>query len=199
MALKLSVKIGDVTNLSDARYAAGMGVDYIGFNIDSTSKNCITPTKFKEIVNWVSGIGIIGEIGNLTLEDMFSEEEYPAYLTETTNLDHSKNVKEIIFRIDAKGSTITNIENLIKLNQGVLFYILEVTAEQIENNVSDFAELCATYPIYLSTDFRESLLEIVVSNVRPKGIEIKGGLENQPGSKDYDDIADVLEWLEEEG
>ena len=48
MGLKLSVKIGDVTNLSDARYAAGMGVDYIGFNVDTNSTNFVTATKFNE-------------------------------------------------------------------------------------------------------------------------------------------------------
>ncbi len=195
MALKLSVKIGDVTNLSDARYAAGMGVDYIGFNIDSSSINRVTPKTFKEIINWVSGVGIIGEIGNQVPEN---QEEYPSYLTETTNLTINGVSKEAIFRIDAKNLSTTAIKEAIKKQNKVAFFVVELTTEQIEINISFLSELCTNSPIYLSADFNEQLLEKVVNTVKPKGIEIKGGLEDQPGFKDYDGIADVLEWLEEE-
>lgn len=195
MALKLSVKIGDVSNLSDARYAAGMGVDYIGFNIDSTSSNFVTPNTFKEISNWVSGVGIIGEIGNQNPENF---EEYPSYLTETTNDSLANNSNEFVFRIDAKKMNDTALEELLKSNSDVLFFIVELSPYQLTDNSSFFINLCTSYPIYISTDFSEQLLDEIVDNIKPKGIEIKGGLEDQAGFKDYDGIADVLEWLEEE-
>lgn len=194
MALKLSVKIGDVTNLSDARYAAGMGVDYIGFNINASTTNYITPKVFKEIVNWISGVGVIGEIGKQTPD---SVDEYPTYLTETTDIVLAKSTNDAIFRINAKGLSIEEINNQLSLD-GVHFFIIELTPNQVKDSVQQLAELCTQNPIYISTDFDESILESVVNNIKPKGIEIKGGLEDQPGFKDYDDIADVLEWLEEE-
>ncbi len=193
MALKLSVKIGDVTNLSDARYAAGMGVEYIGFNIDSTSKNFVTSSIFKEIVNWVSGVGIIGEIG---MQKPDNQEDYPTYLTETTNLTLTNN--ECVLRIDGKGASTSDIEKLLKEKSNVLFFVLELTTEQIENNLAFFAQICTNNTIYISTEFNEQLLEKIVTTVKPTGIEIKGGLEDQAGFKDYDGIADVLEWLEED-
>lgn len=194
MALKLSVKIGDVTNLSDARYAAGMGVDYIGFNINTSTTNYITPKVFKEIVNWISGVGVIGEIGKQTPD---SVDEYPTYLTETTDLGLAKSTDDIIFRIEAKELPIEEIKNQLSL-EGIRFFIIELTSHQVKNTIEQLAELCAQHPIYISTDFNEAILESVVDKIKPKGIEIKGGLEDQPGFKDYDDIADVLEWLEEE-
>ena len=33
--LKTIVKVSEVNNLSDARYCAGMGVEYIGFSMDN--------------------------------------------------------------------------------------------------------------------------------------------------------------------
>lgn len=195
MALKLSVKIGDVTNLSDARYAAGMGVDFIGFNIDANSENGVTPKAFKEIVNWISGVGIIGEIG-AQLPD--NQEEYPPYLIETNNPAIITPTTDFIFRINARELSLPAIEKLMLDNKGAFFFVLELNKNQIEADFSSYAKLCALHPIYINTDFTEQLLEKVVSTINPKGIEIKGSLEDQPGFKDYDGIADVLEWLEEE-
>ena len=61
MSLKTIVKISNVTNLSDARYCAGMGVDMLGFSMDADSPNYIDPKKFGEIRGWVAGVQIVGE------------------------------------------------------------------------------------------------------------------------------------------
>lgn len=50
MSLKTKVKVGNITNLSDARYCAGMGVDWLGFPIES-----VNPKTFAEITSWVTG------------------------------------------------------------------------------------------------------------------------------------------------
>ncbi|WP_332910561.1 hypothetical protein [Algoriphagus boritolerans] len=39
MALSTFVKINSVTNLTDARYGAGMYVDLLGFDLDDSSQN----------------------------------------------------------------------------------------------------------------------------------------------------------------
>ena len=44
------VKVGQVTNLSEARYCAGMGVDFLSFPIVS-----IDPKTYQEITGWVAG------------------------------------------------------------------------------------------------------------------------------------------------
>ena len=48
MALKTSVIINEVINLSDARYCAGMGVDYIGFRIDENHDKYVDLENFNE-------------------------------------------------------------------------------------------------------------------------------------------------------
>jgi phosphoribosylanthranilate isomerase len=193
MGLKISVKIGNVTNLSDARYAAGMGVDYIGFNIDMGSEYYITASTFNEINNWISGIDIIGEIGANVPDNI---DEYGPFLIETTNFIKIK--KKFVFRINAKKIKVDKIENKLCVDNNVFFYILELTREQITNNIIPLSNLCKNYPIYISSDFDEALLDTITAYIRPKGIEIKGRLEDRPGFKEYDGIADVLEWLEED-
>src|SRR5258706_7752206 len=48
--LMTKVKVGQVTNLSEARYCAGMGVDFLSFPISS-----IDPKTYQEITGWVAG------------------------------------------------------------------------------------------------------------------------------------------------
>ncbi len=61
MSLRTFVKIGSVNNLSDARYCAGMAVDLIGFNIDPETEGSVTPSFFREITEWIAGVGFVGE------------------------------------------------------------------------------------------------------------------------------------------
>ncbi len=58
------LKFSAVTNLSDARYAAGMWADFIGFCFDPSSPDYIEPNKAKEIAGWINGPLIVGEFSN---------------------------------------------------------------------------------------------------------------------------------------
>ena len=61
MALKTFVKISAINNLSDARYCAGMGVDMLGFALEPTNPDSISPEKYTEIIGWLSGVKFVGE------------------------------------------------------------------------------------------------------------------------------------------
>ena len=65
MALKTLVKIGGITNLSDARYCAGMGVDMLGFHVIQGQPNYISPESFQQIRGWITGPLIVAEIAGL--------------------------------------------------------------------------------------------------------------------------------------
>jgi phosphoribosylanthranilate isomerase len=61
MPLKTLVKVGCITNLSDARYCAGMGVDLLGFRVIAGSEHHIDHTLFQQIRGWLSGPKIVAE------------------------------------------------------------------------------------------------------------------------------------------
>jgi phosphoribosylanthranilate isomerase len=53
--LTKTVKISNVTNLSDARYCAGMGVEMLGFSIDEDSPNYISPKNSRiSVPGWLA-------------------------------------------------------------------------------------------------------------------------------------------------
>jgi hypothetical protein len=62
------LKFSSITNLSDARYAAGMWADFVGFCFDPSSPDYIEPSKAKEITGWINGPLIVGEFGQQPLE-----------------------------------------------------------------------------------------------------------------------------------
>ena len=82
--LSTKVILLNVTNLSDARYAAGMGVDYIGFSINPVSNNYVTAGDVETITNWLSGVSLIGDIGSSLPDDLNYKVDY--FLTQNPEL-----------------------------------------------------------------------------------------------------------------
>ncbi|WP_040756350.1 phosphoribosylanthranilate isomerase, partial [Winogradskyella psychrotolerans] len=64
MALKTFVKISNVNNLSDARYCSGMYVNLMGFSLEKNNEYYVTPTAFKEITDWLSGLEYVAEFSD---------------------------------------------------------------------------------------------------------------------------------------
>src|SRR5262245_4914546 len=65
MPLKTIVKVGNITNLSDARYCSGMGVEMLGFQAIESRPNHITPKLFQEIRRWIPGPKVVAEVYGL--------------------------------------------------------------------------------------------------------------------------------------
>ena len=59
--LSKKIIIQNITNLSDARYFAAWGVDFISFNQDESSPYYASWDKIKEIKEWVEGPKILIE------------------------------------------------------------------------------------------------------------------------------------------
>ena len=61
------ILVKNITSLSEARYCAGMLVDFISFEFNPESENYIESERFKEIKTWLSGIKVLGSFsqGNI--------------------------------------------------------------------------------------------------------------------------------------
>jgi hypothetical protein len=64
------IKLSNINNLSDARFAAAVGIDYIGFCFDADDASYIPPVKAKEIFEWTSGINIVAEFGEQRIDEI---------------------------------------------------------------------------------------------------------------------------------
>src|SRR5882762_4050125 len=90
------VKVGQVTNLSEARYCAGMGVDFLSFPISS-----VDPKTYQEITGWVAGPKFGVEADSKTISTIY---EYKADFIEINvdQIDSCSGLENLIVSLEAK-------------------------------------------------------------------------------------------------
>ena len=182
MPLKTLVKAGNITNLSDARYFAGMGVDLLGFSVVEGTPHYMEPKLYQEIRGWVTGPSMVAEIYGLRRKEDLERilEDYkpdyvelsPAELKLFDTLPLS-----FILRVDPGDEP-----SQASLQPSYLLQRYD-------------AAVASPYPSLLSIETKEDL-ERALHNPIMKGIAVNGSAEIKPGLKDFDALAAILEELD---
>lgn len=203
MALKTFVKISEVSNLSDARYCAGMTVNLMGFDLKKDSPAYVSPENFMELTGWVSGVEFVGEYGNAS-EDAIKEsiKDYEINYFQTDNpaiIPLFPDFKRILrFDMD-KVTDAEEVKNTMeKVADEVEFFLFESGNgnHYKENVVNQVLDLAKDFPVILGFNINDNNVMDLVETTSIKGISLKGGEEIRPGYKDFDELADILETLE---
>lgn len=185
MALARFIKVGNISNLSDARYCAGMGVDLLGFRVIETATNFMSPKQFQEIRGWVTGPKIVAEIYGID-----NAQKIAAVLA-----DYRPDLVELGW------------DELKVMNDLQVPYILSVSeadvkkAETLTNKpayilIKDFKNGVDPGTIPLLLELSSLRLEDIDERYSDCGLALNGSAEISPGLKSYDDLAEVLEKLE---
>lgn len=190
--LKTKVLLSSVTNLSDARYAAGMGVDYIGFSLNPDNPHFVTSEDVNTIGNWLSGVSLVGELDS-------GLENYGDYNIDYLLIKNQQLVGEFdepILVFDVDPSTIDEVEANLNLNgEQLAFVVLKFKARDWHMLNTKLATWCAAHRCFLATDFNAVDLDELLS-IQAEGIVLYGSDETKPGLSSYEGIADILEQLE---
>ena len=193
MALKTKVKVGKITNLSDARYCAGMGVDLLGFPIGSA--HGIDAKKYKEITDWVSGPLIVAEWPNDTAENM--EEVISSYNVDLVEISVQQLqfvntlTKPLIIKLSSE--EWAHYRDELLRNKSRIAYLLIISSEYVPASLH-WKEI-KDFPILLSyTDFNYSIHDLLELPIA--GIALNGSEEVKPGLKEYTHLSEILEILE---
>ncbi len=204
MALRTQVKINHVTNLSDARYCAGMGVHMLGFCFDDKNENYVKPDMFKEISGWVSGPEFAGEFENREADYIKTtlgktnidiiETTRPELLNELAVLD-----RPLILKLDlGRYGSINEIENDMSYARDLVDYFLLESQSDSPVDLDMIFRLAVTYRIILSHFINKQNINQILDNTTIEGIALYGEQESKTGLKDYDHLADILEKIEVE-
>ncbi len=204
--LKTFVKISNVTNLSDARYCAGMGVDMLGFSIDENSDHYIVPRKYAEIRAWIAGVRLVVESAEKDpgkLLGTLAEYECDALQIEDPDLLlylKSELDKPLLLRVDVDHYEADELDALMGRYAGeVEFFLLESNQNApLTEEWQDYLRvLSGEYPILLGFGLEnEAALEGSIFSSGLKGIALRGSEEIRPGYKDFGSLMDILESLE---
>jgi phosphoribosylanthranilate isomerase len=203
MALSNFVYISNVDNLSDARYSAGMGVNLLGFNLDTNDKNSLNPQQFKEISEWISGVNIVGEFGDLSpaevksLLDQFTI-DYILISDESQIHEFSQFDIPLILRIIENADMNKTLASTLNYCSGfVEYFLIESETQNLdEEGLHIIRSYSSQFPIILGYGVTIENAKTIVNELKLQGISLKGSSEIRPGYKDFDELADILERLE---
>lgn len=196
MALKTLVKVGKISNLSDARYCAGMGVDMLGFSVVSGQDQYVSQTLYKEIRGWFSGPQIVAEAyGIQSLNEL--KEINQNYIPDFIELSIHElpfaqpDLSKFILSITAEEWT-NHQAKIGPLKNQIVYLLIPSNTEQIV--LKDLAE---EFKILVQSD-SVSDVETHLKNGIISGINLQGSSEERPGFKSYDELSEIFEKLEVE-
>lgn len=182
MPLKTIVKASGITNLSDARYCAGMGVDFLGFQVSPEHPDFIPLDLYRDIRGWVTGPKFVAEIADGAVAD--TDKLIADYAPDFLELDVTSYMLlkktpalPIILRLDQS--------NISTVDWAMVAYV-----------VVDDIHIHASVASKILVRIQDGRL---ISSILEKGlgIEVKGSQEVRPGYKDFTSLADILEQLDE--
>jgi phosphoribosylanthranilate isomerase len=189
MSLVTKVKAANITNLSDARYCAGMGVDWIGFPAAE-----VNPTIFSEITGWLSGPQWVVELGCQPWGELAA---YPTSVWQCflADLDKAFGLPgRIMVQVEIQDWPQSKAKLLSSADR-IEAIIINKFSGILESDKKSVELISQHFPILIDmNEVGYELAEILTWNVA--GIQLHGSSEERPGLKDYTQLADVLEKLE---
>ena len=208
MALSTFVKVGGVTNLSDARYCAGMGVHLLGFGLEKEQPTYVAPEKFVAITEWLAGVKFAAEF------DTYSPTEIEQTLADYARIDYVQTSqpqqaealmglgKPLIIRLDAReyDEDVVALADTMRgcRDRATYFLVDHSSPDPRPELVSDLLDLAQRHPILLGFGLRADWLPALVQEHPLAGIALRGSEEIKPGYQNFDQLADILEVLEVE-
>lgn len=206
MSLNTIVLVNQISNLSDARYCAGMGVEMLGFSLQEEQVTYTAPTTFKEIAGWVAGVKLVGEVQDIDAEQVLSLlQDYPLDMLQLNSIYLVEELEKfplpILLRILIDKDT--NEEALVQLmdiyQPHVEYFVVD--SEEISTidgtNEKLLKNLADRYPVLLGFGLTKENTRDALDSIQPAGIALKGGQEIRPGFKDFDELEEIFEQLED--
>jgi phosphoribosylanthranilate isomerase len=194
MALITKVKAGSVSSLSDARYFAGMGVDWLGFDVNPDSPHYVSLELYQSMAGWVTGPKRVIEMSAGSPEAI--KNIITHYAPDFIEVDASQVVVlkgltdvPLMARLDLDTDQL-NVQTLAEVKYVVLTVQDALKKKEIIQSISQVTD------VLLVVAPHEPQLNNLLTLLPISGICLEGSPEIKVGLKDYS-FADLLESLEE--
>ncbi len=194
MLLKVKVNVGNITNLSDARYCAGMGVDMLGFPIGN-GPGKIGFESFLEISEWVSGPSFVLEYSDAMDDDLFEKVTQSGIQYIRLN---ERQLNQLLSKLSPKSIILdTNLSEWETLTTEFKPYLAALVLHDVLSKeiIQQMGKVNKEVQVLLP--FENIKMDAdQIPDLPIAGIVLSGSEEDKPGQKDYDALASVLEVLE---
>jgi len=195
--LKTKVKISKVNNLTDARYFAAMGADFLGFCCNTGTEMYCAPARIKEITEWVAGPEFVlefdgwqqeADILELLTTDLGQAVHFGAFATYTSPFGLPVFKDFILENIDESDF------------EGVDFPVIrsEKNYSQLtDREVAKIKALAAQKKVFLDIPFEAKHLAEILENLDICGLILRGGEEEKTGIKSFEELDSIFEILQD--
>ena len=199
MPLKTKVLISSVTNLSDARYATGMGVDFVGFSMNDDDDDFIGYTNYTAITTWLQDMNFAGEFNQEAslafIESRAEEFGFKTIITPNNALVKSLQHKNYTIILKQNINSLEEVESIASLETSA-DYVLVESKSNLALTQEHITRLSAKLPVLVGTTISPSTINTWIEETDMEGIALKGSEEIMTGYVDLDAMADILEAIE---
>lgn len=203
---KTKVKICGITNLGDARFAAGAMADYLGFIFYDKSPRYIEPGEAGAIINWIEGPEKVGVFVNQPLDDVNRIAKESGLDLVQLHGDETLEYCQLIEKPIIKVIHITPDYGLEELKAKVLLYSEVARFLLFDSKIGDqwggtgqtfdwniLKEITENVPFFLSGGLNPENIKEAIETVRPYAVDVSSGVEEKPGLKDFEKIEALME------
>jgi phosphoribosylanthranilate isomerase len=196
--MELRLKVCGITELEDARYLAGAGVDYLGFVQHEDSPRYAPPSLASDIIEWVHGPSPVGVFVNDGARAV--NEAVDAAGFELAQL-HGQEPPHVVQQVDCPVIKAIHVRNDAAPEQlRTLFERYEDTADYFLLDTHDSSVWGGTgesfnwrlartfadeYPLFLAGGIDAENVRRAVETMHPFAVDLSSSLEDRPGEKSF--------------
>lgn len=192
--LKKKVIASSVSNLTDARYFAAWGVYAVGYDLDLSSPDHISPEALLAFREWISGPISIGEFSGV------QEKEEIEDIIKTLDLDAIQlgpfAPEEWVFDVPVFQVVLTEQERTFNNAQAIIIRS-ENPSFSWSKEKDKITSLMKVMPSYLDLPLSHEEIIHLIDEINFEGLILRGGDEEKVGFKSYDEVDEIMEALEE--
>lgn len=201
MAFRCTIKAGGLNNLTNARFFASSGVQWLGFRMDPLDPGSLTIEQATEVLGWVAADGLMGEFDNRSEDEVL-------FLAESLHLQGV----QVPYSMDAGRFAEKGLRVIKRLNltNGAIpmalstdnpdWFLIEMDgiSDEISSGgflVQSLKHWLADYPLMITLPPDVEMIDKVLGTLPGIAINLVQGDELQPGWQEFSGVIDVLDHL----
>lgn len=191
----LKIKVSHVNNLTDARYFAAMGVDFMGFCCNPGTERYCSIDKMREIISWVQGPDFVLEFDGWQSEGQIKE-IIAENLGQALHLG-AFSTYECDFELPMFKDFI--LGNHVESNQSVNYPVLksDKAFEKLTKAEKEtIHSLAQVKPVFLDLPFETHEIDDMIQTLNIYGLVLRGGHEERLGVKSFEALDLIFEQLQ---
>lgn len=179
--------VSNITNLSEARYCAGMGVQFLAY-----PAHLVNPKMYQDITSWLQGPEMVLDVSNNSeIRSLLNEYRSDYILLSADQFQHISDALMVPAIVKIDSGSISLAHELSK-HTGLIRYI--VTEGLSEEEVKLLKSIGFSLLHTIRANNGPSIEELLKWPI--DGIVLIGNPELKPGLMDYSHLSEMLENLE---